>query len=73
MRKHAAQLRRLLKLGGVTALGVGATLGLIAPSAAGAQTRGFTIVAYVSNCSIAPASGMGPKLCSTGGQVVRIG
>ncbi len=27
---------------------------------------------YVSNCSIAPASGMGPKLCSTGGQVVRI-
>ena len=27
---------------------------------------------YVSNCSIAPASGMGPKLCPTGGQVVRI-
>jgi hypothetical protein len=27
---------------------------------------------YVSNCSIAPASGMGPQLCSTGGQVVRI-
>jgi hypothetical protein len=28
---------------------------------------------YVSNCSIAPASGMGPQLCKTGGQVVRIG
>jgi sugar lactone lactonase YvrE len=28
---------------------------------------------YVSNCSIAPASGMGPQLCPTGGQVVRIG
>ena len=28
---------------------------------------------YVSNCSIAPASGMGPQLCQTGGQVVRIG
>ena len=27
---------------------------------------------YVSNCSIAPASGMGPNLCPTGGQVVRI-
>ena len=28
---------------------------------------------YVSNCSIAPATGLGPQLCSTGGQVVRIG
>ncbi|HEY5358493.1 MAG TPA: ScyD/ScyE family protein [Streptosporangiaceae bacterium] len=28
---------------------------------------------YVSNCSIAPATGLGPKLCPTGGQVVRIG
>jgi hypothetical protein len=28
---------------------------------------------YVSNCSIAPATGMGPQLCPTGGQVVRIG
>jgi hypothetical protein len=28
---------------------------------------------YVSNCSIAPATGMGPDLCPTGGQVVRIG
>ena len=27
---------------------------------------------YVSNCSIAPAAGMGPQLCPTGGQVVRI-
>jgi sugar lactone lactonase YvrE len=30
-------------------------------------------VIYVSNCSIAPATGMGPQLCPTGGQVVRIG
>ena len=28
---------------------------------------------YVSNCSIAPATGMGPQLCPKGGQVVRIG
>ncbi len=28
---------------------------------------------YVSNCSIAPATGLGPQLCPTGGQVVRIG
>jgi hypothetical protein len=28
---------------------------------------------YVSNCSIAPATGMGPDLCPDGGQVVRIG
>ena len=28
---------------------------------------------YVSNCSIAPATGMGPQLCPAGGQVVRIG
>jgi sugar lactone lactonase YvrE len=27
---------------------------------------------YVSNCSIAPTTGMGPGLCPTGGQVVRI-
>jgi hypothetical protein len=27
---------------------------------------------YVSSCSIAPATGMGPKLCPSGGQVVRI-
>jgi len=27
---------------------------------------------YVSNCSIAPATGMGQHLCPTGGQVVRI-
>jgi hypothetical protein len=26
----------------------------------------------VSNCSIAPASGMGPQPCRTGGQVARI-
>jgi hypothetical protein len=28
---------------------------------------------YVSNCSIAPAKGLGPQLCPTGGEVVRIG
>jgi hypothetical protein len=28
---------------------------------------------YVSNRSIAPATGLGPQLCPTGGQVVRIG
>jgi hypothetical protein len=28
---------------------------------------------YVSNCSIAPAAGLGPHFCPTGGQVVRIG
>ncbi len=28
---------------------------------------------YVSNCSIAPAAGLAPQLCPTGGQVVRIG
>ena len=27
---------------------------------------------YVSNCSIAPAGGLGPQLCKNGGQVVRI-
>jgi hypothetical protein len=28
---------------------------------------------YVSNCSIAPATGLGAQVCPTGGQVVRIG
>jgi sugar lactone lactonase YvrE len=28
---------------------------------------------YVSNCSIAPAHGISPQVCSTGGQVVRVG
>jgi len=28
---------------------------------------------YVSNCSIAPATGLSPQVCPTGGQVVRIG
>jgi sugar lactone lactonase YvrE len=28
---------------------------------------------YVSNCSIAPATGMGKQLCPNGGQVIRIG
>ncbi len=34
---------------------------------------GFRDSVYVSNCSIAPATGMGPNLCPTGGQVVRVG
>jgi len=37
------------------------------------QLAGSDGAVYVSNCSIAPASGMGPKLCPSGGQVVRIG
>jgi hypothetical protein len=36
-----------------------------------AAGRGGAI--YVSNCSIAPATGMGPELCPRGGQAVRIG
>ena len=28
---------------------------------------------YVSNCSIAPATGLGPHLCAKGGQLVRLG
>ena len=28
---------------------------------------------YVSNRGTAPATGMGPRLCAAGGQVVRIG
>jgi sugar lactone lactonase YvrE len=48
-------------------LGVGK---LFNPSGFAAGSHG-TI--YVSNCSIAPASGLGPQLCKTGGQVVRIG
>jgi hypothetical protein len=50
-----------------THLGVGK---LFFPSGFAAGSDGAV---YVSNCSIAPASGMGPQLCPTGGQVVRIG
>lgn len=48
-------------------LGVGK---LFFPSGFAAGANGAI---YVSNCSIAPATGMGPHLCPTGGQVVRIG
>jgi hypothetical protein len=50
-----------------THLGVGK---LFFPSGFAAGPDGSV---YVSNCSIAPATGMGPQLCPTGGQVVRIG
>jgi hypothetical protein len=50
-----------------THLGVGK---LFFPSGFAAGSDGAI---YVSNCSIAPATGMGPQLCPTGGQVVRIG
>jgi len=47
-------------------LGVGK---LFFPSGFAAGANGAI---YVSNCSIAPATGMGPQLCPTGGQVVRL-
>jgi hypothetical protein len=63
----AGDVVRIARNGHRTHLGVGR---LFFPS-------GFVAVAngsiYVSNCSIAPAAGMGPHLCPTGGQVVRIG
>jgi predicted outer membrane repeat protein len=63
----AGDVVRIDRHGHRTHLGVGK---LFFPSGFAAG-RGGAI--YVSNCSIAPATGMGPKLCSTGGQVVRIG
>jgi hypothetical protein len=79
MRTHAAQFRRLAKIGGATALGLAAALGLVAPSAAGAQTRGFTVVAdHLNNprgLSPAPGGGLylaeagsGGKACVSGGE-----
>ena len=50
-----------------THLGVGR---LFFPSGFAAGSDGAI---YVSNCSVAPAAGLGPQLCPTGGQVVRIG
>jgi len=82
MRKHAVQYRRLAKIGGTTVLGLGATLGLVTPSAAGAQTRGqhekVTVVAnHLNNprgLSPAPGGGLylaeagsGGKVCVKGG------
>jgi hypothetical protein len=63
----AGDVVRIDRWGHRTHLGVGK---LFYPSGFAAGSDGAI---YVSNCSIAPASGMGPKLCSTGGQVVRIG
>ncbi len=63
----AGDVVRIGRHGHRTHLGVGR---LFFPSGFAARSDG-TI--YVSNCSIAPATGMGPQLCPTGGQVVRIG
>jgi len=63
----AGDVVRIDRWGHRTHLGAGQ---LFYPSGFAAGSDGAI---YVSNCSIAPASGMGPKLCSTGGQVVRIG
>jgi len=63
----AGDVVRIDRYGHRTHLGVGK---LFYPSGFAAGSDGAI---YVSNCSIAPASGMGPQLCKTGGQVVRIG
>ena len=63
----AGDVVRIGRDGHRTHLGVGK---LFFPSGFAAGAHGAI---YVSNCSIAPATGMGPDLCPTGGQVVRIG
>ena len=63
----AGDVVRIDRHGHRTHLGVGP---LFYPSGFAAGSDGAI---YVSNCSIAPASGRGPQLCQTGGQVVRIG
>ena len=63
----AGDVVRISQNGQRTRLGVGK---LFFPSGFAAGANGAI---YVSNCSIAPATGMGPQLCPTGGQVVRIG
>ena len=63
----AGDVVRIDRHGHRTHLGVGK---LFYPSGFAAGPHGSV---YVSNCSIAPATGLGPQLCSTGGQVVRIG
>ncbi len=63
----AGDVVRISQNGQRTHLGVGK---LFFPSGFAAGADGAI---YVSNCSIAPATGMGPQLCSTGGQVVRLG
>ena len=83
MSKHAIPLRRLIKIGGITCLGLAATLGLVTPSAAGAQMGGhserFTVIASHLNTprglSPAPGGGLylaeagsGGKACVSGGE-----
>jgi hypothetical protein len=63
----AGDVVRIDQHGNRTHLGVGK---LFFPSGFAAGSDGAI---YVSNCSIAPATGMGPQLCPAGGQVVRIG
>ena len=62
----AGDVVRIDRWGHRTHLGVGK---LFYPSGFAAGSDGAI---YVSNCSIAPASGLSPQLCKTGGQVVRI-
>ncbi|WP_370095673.1 ScyD/ScyE family protein [Streptacidiphilus sp. MAP12-20] len=62
----AGDVVRIDRWGHRTHLGVGT---LFFPSGLAVGVDGSI---YVSNCSIAPVTGMGPHLCSTGGQVVRI-
>jgi sugar lactone lactonase YvrE len=62
----AGDVVRIDRHGHRTHLGVGR---LFFPSGFAAGSDGSI---YVSNCSIAPASGLGPQLCKNGGQVVRI-
>ena len=63
----AGDVVRIDRHGHRTHLGTGK---LFYPSGFAAGSDGAI---YVSNCSVAPARGMGPKLCPAGGQVVRIG
>jgi hypothetical protein len=63
----AGDVVRISRGGHQTHLGVGK---LFYPSGFAPGANGAI---YVSNCSIAPATGMGPQLCPAGGQVVRIG
>jgi hypothetical protein len=62
----AGDVVRISQNGQRTRLGVGQ---LFFPSGFAARADGAI---YISNCSIAPATGMGPQLCPTGGQVVRL-
>jgi hypothetical protein len=62
----AGDVVRISRNGHRTHLGVGK---LFFPSGFAPGADGAI---YVSNCSVAPATGLGPGLCPTGGQVVRI-